>query len=759
MTRSTTSDPLVGDVLDGRYEVLTRLARGGMATVYRAWDRRLERIVAIKVMHEGLGDDADFTAKFDREARAAARLCDRSVVGIFDQGQDHGRPYIVMEFVEGATLRNVITADAPMSPLRALEMIEPVAAALALAHDSGLVHRDVKPENVLISSNGVVKVADFGLARTITAQTATATQGLLIGTVSYLPPELLTTGRAHSWSDIYSTGIVLFEMLTGRKPYAGETPITVAYKHVNEDVPAPSQFLARHHPAQARREPIPDYVDALVLACTRRNPQARPADGRELLRRVRRARQGLEKGIHGDEALVAIMFPTAQLPWTIDIPPASPAKKPSDAIRTGTTPSVGIRQVSPDGVPTAVRPSITAAGRRARSPVRPAASPAASAELPVGPQHVNPDGSGARKPVSSPARPVVRGVVYGSATEASPTTPSEYDDHALGRSPSRAPRRRIAEIRRRRRFVMLSLIGLLILGLSVTGWWFLAGRYITTPSMLNQNQAEATAMAEANGLTVSFTEQYSETVPAGLVISTEPAPGDRVIRGSQIAAVLSLGPERYLVPKLVGLELQQAKAALTAANLRAGTITEAWDDQIPAGVVIWASQPEGEPLKRDSLVDLTVSKGREPVTIPKVTDMPLADAQKLLTDAGFVVTVTAEEYHDTVPRGSVIKQTPESGTGYRGDAIQLVVSKGKPVEMIELRDVLDKDMTAAHRQLTEDGFQVSRDPQTGVLPPRVGRVILDEDIELPDGTKLTKGTELSPRTKLPKGTRIYLQKR
>ncbi|NLA28162.1 MAG: serine/threonine protein kinase, partial [Propionibacterium sp.] len=287
-----------------------------MATVYRAWDRRLERIVAIKVMHDGLGDDAEFIAKFDREARAAARLCDENVVSIFDQGYDHGRPYIVMEFVEGQTLRSIITRDAPMSPLRALQMIEPVAAALSVAHDAGLVHRDVKPENVLISDRGAIKVADFGLARTISSQTSNNTQGLLIGTVSYLPPELLTTGTAHSWSDVYSTGIVLFEMLTGTKPFTGETPITVAYKHVNEDVPLPSRVLAAKHPQQARREPIPDYVDALVASCTRRNPNSRPHDGRELLRRIRRVRKALERGVTSDQVLCALVFPASALPWS-----------------------------------------------------------------------------------------------------------------------------------------------------------------------------------------------------------------------------------------------------------------------------------------------------------------------------------------------------------------------------------------------------------------------------------------------------------
>ena len=184
---------------------------GAAATVYRAVDTRLTRTVAVKVMHVGLGDDAEFARKFDREARAAARLAHPNVVAVFDQGSDlieghSSRPYIVMEHVDGYTLRDVINREAPMLPLRALEVIEPVLAALAAAHDAGLVHRDVKPENVLISDRGQIKVADFGLAKAISSQTSTATQGLLIGTVSYLPPELVVSGQADARSDVYSTG-------------------------------------------------------------------------------------------------------------------------------------------------------------------------------------------------------------------------------------------------------------------------------------------------------------------------------------------------------------------------------------------------------------------------------------------------------------------------------------------------------------------------------------------------------------------------
>src|ERR671912_1955132 len=300
VSMTTVGDPLVGRLLDGRYQITERLARGGMATVYRAVDTRLTRTVAVKVMHVGLGDDAEFARKFDREARAAAKLSHPCVVSVFDQGRDDssaggGRPYIVMEFVDGQTLRDVINRDAPLQPLRCLELMDPVLAALAAAHDAGLVHRDVKPENVLISDRGQLKVADFGLAKAVSSQTNTATQGLLIGTVSYLPPELVMSGKADARSDVYSAGVVLFELLTGRKPHTGDTPIAVAYAHVNSDVPLPSRFRTAG--------PVPPYLDALVTRATSRNRDARPPNGRVFLSELRRVRAALSEGLADDPAL------------------------------------------------------------------------------------------------------------------------------------------------------------------------------------------------------------------------------------------------------------------------------------------------------------------------------------------------------------------------------------------------------------------------------------------------------------------------
>src|SRR4051794_21431560 len=297
----TVADPMIGRVLDGRYRVGPRIARGGMATVYEATDLRLDRVCAIKIMHAGLGDDEDFADRFVHEARAAARLSHPNVVSVYDQGDDDGTLFLAMEYIPGHTLRDLVRAEAPLSPARALALLDPVLAALAAAHQAGLVHRDVKPENVLLADDGRIKVADFGLARAVSAETqSTATSGVLIGTVSYLSPELVLDGRADARSDVYAVGVLLYEMLTGRKPHEGGTAIQVAYKHVHADVPPPSRQVAG----------MPPYVDALVARATARDRELRPADARVLLHQVRRVRAALDHGIADDPDLTADLTPT-----------------------------------------------------------------------------------------------------------------------------------------------------------------------------------------------------------------------------------------------------------------------------------------------------------------------------------------------------------------------------------------------------------------------------------------------------------------
>ncbi|HSR23866.1 MAG TPA: Stk1 family PASTA domain-containing Ser/Thr kinase, partial [Candidatus Eisenbacteria bacterium] len=337
---TTLQDPLVGRVLDGRYHVESRLARGGMATVYEAVDTRLDRPVALKVMHPTLAEDEDFVSRFIREAKSAARLSHPNVVAVFDQGTDGGHVFLAMELVSGRTLRDLMRERGRLTPRQALEILESVLAGLGAAHHAGIVHRDVKPENVLLADDGRVKVGDFGLARAVTGPSShSSTTGVLIGTVAYLSPEQVERGVADPRSDIYASGILLYEMLTGSKPFDGETAIQVAYQHVHDDVPPPSHLVPGLAPE----------LDALVARATSRDPDGRPADARRFLTEVAEVRRGLP-----DQALdlagPAQAGPAGASDHTLVVPlPAGARPEPSRGGDTG--PLAGLPVLSSLRVP------------------------------------------------------------------------------------------------------------------------------------------------------------------------------------------------------------------------------------------------------------------------------------------------------------------------------------------------------------------------------------------------------------------------
>jgi serine/threonine-protein kinase len=302
----TLADPLVGTVLEGRYRIRGRIARGGMATVYDALDERLERTVAVKIMHPGYASDPSFVHRFIGEARSAAALSHPHVVAVYDQGVHEGLAFLVMEYVPGRTLREVLVSRGRLPANEALAILEPVLDALAAAHQHGMVHRDVKPENVLIGSDGrAVKVADFGLARAVAAVGPTSTRGVVMGTVAYVSPEQITYGQASTRSDVYSAGIMLFEMLTGSVPYGGDSSVNVAFQHVHADVPPPS----------SRAPLVPPALDELTLRATRRDPNARPNDAGAFLDELRAVRDELDgRGYRGSPSISAIPAPQSGPP-------------------------------------------------------------------------------------------------------------------------------------------------------------------------------------------------------------------------------------------------------------------------------------------------------------------------------------------------------------------------------------------------------------------------------------------------------------
>jgi eukaryotic-like serine/threonine-protein kinase len=644
MPTTSIADPLVGKLLDGRYEITSRLARGGMATVYQAVDTRLTRTVAVKIMHIGLGDDAEFARKFDREARAAAKLSHPCVVSVFDQGRDDssaggGRPYIVMEFVDGQTLRDVINRDAPLQPLRCLELMDPVLAALAAAHDAGLVHRDVKPENVLISDRGQLKVADFGLAKAVSSQTNTATQGLLIGTVSYLPPELVMSGKADARSDIYSAGVVLFELLTGRKPHTGDTPIAVAYAHVNSDVPPPSRFRTA--------STIPPYLDALVARATSREPRARPHNARIFLSQLRRVRSALAQGLQDDPGLT----------HELNLPqPPAPFRKVdrADYEVTKLVNDVGALKTS-------------------QVSARPPAVPSSQATRTI---------------LDAPP----------------PAVPREVYEVSAARL---AAQREHRAQKRRRGWLALLVVLLLAASASLAGWYVAAGRFTTAPTLTMLTQTEARRVAERAGFRIDFDEGFSETVAKGKVISTDPAAGARLLDGGKIHAVVSNGPERLAMPVLVGLSRSDAIAALKRARLDVGDVSEEYSRSVVDGTVLRSSQRPGTLLRKGTEVDLVVSRGPKPLDITNYEGTDADVAIGRLQRSGFRVTVLGG-HSDTVTKGLVIRQSPNSGTGIRGDTIKLTRSLGP--NLVTVPNVRSMEVRAAERVMKKAGFKTEVKP-------------------------------------------------
>ncbi|MDO5082036.1 MAG: Stk1 family PASTA domain-containing Ser/Thr kinase [Arachnia propionica] len=701
---SSTFDPMVGHVLEGRYEILAKLARGGMATVYRARDSRLQRIVAVKIMRADLGEDDEFVAKFDREARSAALISHPAVVSIFDQGISLGQPYIVMEYVEGETLRRLISREAPLPPLTALDYLDPIASALAAAHEVGIVHRDIKPENVLISTRGQIKVADFGLAREEHSPQMTAT-GVLVGTASYLPPELVTHARPDARSDIYSTGILFFELLTGRKPHVGENNYQIAYLHVNSDVPAPSAKLRELELPGF----IPDYIDALVAYCTTRDHTSRLSDGRELVDKLRIVRQELtdHPGQHNPD-LAAELRPAQVDP---DAPTQQISPKPEPRPRP-------LKEVPTRTLHRARRSAIH---RETSEPVSP------TAETVI---------------VSTPATEttLIRSGRPPRAGRPFPTSPNLAEPAASQRTPL-FPHLSISNdpVHRRRRGVILVLAVLLLTVLITVGsWWWASGRYTTSPDLGQVTFEQAVAAIDANDLRAKKVEAYSETVPAGQVISTDPTGGQRVLRGSEVTVTLSRGPERYPVPDLTDKSLDEARSLLEEVHLGVGSVTEAWSPTVVKGNVISTAEQAGTLLPPRTTVDLTVSAGPEPITVENFEGRDADAAVKKLEGLGLHVSVS-EEHSPTVPAGRVISQTPNQGEVYRGSTITITRSLGP--EMVEVPDVKWKKREDAERIMKNAGLT----PRF-VEAPFIGNVVgWVTGIEPAAGTSVPKGSEVELR--------------
>jgi eukaryotic-like serine/threonine-protein kinase len=730
----------VGQLLDGRYRVDARLARGGMATVYLGTDTRLERTVALKIAHAELAHDADFVRRFIGEARSVARLSSPNVVAVYDQGADGDILFLAMEYVAGRTLRELLTERGRLSPREALDIIEGVLTGLSAAHAAGIVHRDVKPENVLITAGNAVKVADFGLARAAAMAGHTKT-GTIIGTAAYLAPEQVTQSASDARTDVYAAGVMLFEVLTGTQPHTGETPLAVAYKHVNEVVPAPSSVTPG----------LPPALDALVALATSRNPDLRPADAGQFLQAITEVRRGLpiagtqaagqpaspggyEPGFPPGLPAAGLSAPGRSapgLPAAGPVLPGAPAAAGSSwpdpsaspgSSRPGASPWPG-GSSAPDGWPSAAGSSSPGSAARAGQPTVPGQSlPGQSPRGQSFPGQPAPPGAppepGAQSFPWLPAPETAahqEGASFPAASflpaaSSLPGASSSAGDPALPGAAGRGEPRR----GRRGRDRAVEILPAVITGPAADGQPA-AGQVADLASAMNH-----TLIVPGAGLAFEHSDEPLTGrvhAPSGYRRRREPGL-QRWLFSRRLAyvalaaaAVLVIGLMTWwvtngqyeTVPQVGSMTKATARTELRNLGFTVKTGHGVHSNVIPRGEIIRTDPATGARAHRGSVVTLIPSLGPVLIRVPSVTGMKLADAEAALRRAGLTLGKVTNATSTTIPLGVVISTNPVAGLSWpQPRPVRIVQSAGLP-----LPNLVGQQQSAAQQQAQQDGFQLN----------------------------------------------------
>ena len=667
-------------LLAGRYEVGDLIGRGGMAEVHIGYDTRLGRNVAIKILRADLARDPSFQTRFRREAQAAAGLNHPSIVAVYDTGEDHVRnvtgttqsvPFIVMEYVEGHTVRDILKGDVAAPIEEAVEITQGVLAGLDYAHHAGLVHRDIKPANVMLTPTGAVKVMDFGIARALAdvGQTMTQTQAV-VGTAQYLSPEQARGENVDARSDLYSTGCLLFELLTGRPPFMGDSPVSVAYQHVREEAPRASQFASD----------VPPELDAIVTRSLQKDRNARYSSAQEFS-------ADLQRAMGGSAAPVTGATPVGSAAWGGGVAGVTAA-----GVAAGAAAGAAAEAGGQDGA-TAINPY----------------SPHAAANAASGPQDTfGPEtGPTAIMPAAGPAANSWGSVMGGPPSPPPSVTPPVTgtivtDDEYVDEDP------------RRRRLIQIGIAAAAVVGLVllvVALFSFLKPSdtepaptvtLVTVPILDDVAQADAETRLTALGLEPLIKEEMSTEVAPGRVIRTDPASGEQVEPGRTVTVYVSTGPDEVSVPEVRGLTQEDAIKALEAEGLSVTTFEVDHDPDIQADRATKTDPAAGETVTPDTEVILYVSDGQ--VDLPELRNTTESAAQQQLIALGLIVNLVDVET-TSADAGSVIEQDPLPGLVPQGSTVTIKVAKAPTTA--EVPNVVGQKQVAATSTLQNAGFGVA----------------------------------------------------
>ena len=648
--------------LAGRYEVRSLIGRGGMAEVHLGFDTRLSRVVAIKMLRRDLALDSIFQARFRREAQSAASLNHPNIVAVYDTGEEIvsdatnrslAIPYIVMEYVEGHTVKELISDGTAVPINEAIEIVSGVLSALQYSHANHLVHRDIKPGNIMLTPEGKVKVMDFGIARALTDSQATMTQtNAVVGTAQYLSPEQARGETVDERSDLYSTGVVLFELLTGRPPFKGDSAVAVAYQHVEQIPPTPSSILSD----------IPDSLDRVVLKALAKNRDDRYRSAAEMLSDLQRVARGMDVGAPPADSWATEVLPSAGLVGARAAVPAATSTVSAPAAGVSST-STSLPAVSSDGDAA----SKAAAARKRRTAI--IMTLVVIALLLIG-------GSvwALSRSAATPEAVSVPNVVGLSQADA------KSQIEAAGLEWELNPEKVASDTVEKDAVASTDPAGgaQAEKGSTVRVTISSGPDSVTLPdNLVGMSPDDARQAVEALGLKweVNSSKVASDTVAEGKVAQTNPSPGSKVKAGQTITAYLSSGSDQVEVPDLVGMSQDQARSALKAVGLELGNVTTVDSDKDKDRIV--SQDPEtGAKVKKGTTIAVSISTGKAAqVEIPTVVGISREDAEAQLKALG--LTVTVEEVSGSQPSGQVTAVEPGEGSKVdKNSTVKLKVSKG-----------------------------------------------------------------------------------
>lgn len=697
-----------GQVIEGRYRVVSRIADGGMATVYQAVDERLGRTVAIKIMHTQLaqGPHRDqFVERFHREARSAAAIANPHIVQVYDTGEFDGLDYLVMEYVHGVNLRYEMNQQGTFSVRETLRIIGETLDGLASAHRAGVVHRDIKPENILLNDRGHVQITDFGLAKTVSQATLSST-GILLGTAAYLAPEMIEENQATPQGDLYSVGIMAWEMLAGKVPFTSDNPVTLVFKHVHEDVPSIVTVC----------EGINANVAAFIAHLTARAVEARPADASAALAELQRL-----------QSMLAVSD------WQYRLPAANVNVSANTAQAEDAVAPMNEGDPTPPAPPT---PPTQQFDDRTRKLDR--VKPNMTTVMPVQQQNVDPE---ATTRFSLPPDGGVNTADGGTRTQSPAMQNGDHGNAGKGKSS-----------KKHRMPLIVAGVAALLLACGAGGlaWWYYQGpgSYWTMPQPDGTSCSDAVAcpitgvkwsdyesLLKVSDIEYEVSEEYSDSVAEGDIISTDPANvGDRGSkrRGQKVKVVVSKGVRQATVPDDI-LDATSASGkdpinALKKAGFDNVEQTAASDDtysmEVPQGALLSLSVDPGATLPHNATITVTVSQGPKPVTMPNIVGKTKDEAQQTMDDLKLTANWT-ESFDDKIPQGQVISASVDSGnTLHWGDSVDVVVSKGP--ETITLPNYVGQKAFDAKAALEKLGFTVKVSSQI-TLDARQDKKVASQD--------------------------------